>query len=143
MSLFSLLFGDKKARESDTPAPTSSISPELVLSSAKLWAAVGPGYRTYTPVQGTGSMLPVFGGNSVLLLETVTPTSLVPGDIAIYDKLPSGLVVHRVREVNDRGAVLFSGDNNDKLSSDGWIAGSRIRWRVAGILYANQKVNPQ
>jgi len=88
-------------------------------------------------------MLPVFGGNSVLLLEKARSDELVPGDIAIYDDLHSGTIVHRVREVNSRGAVLFTGDNNDKLGSDGWIAGSRIRWRVAGILYANQKVNPQ
>lgn len=142
MSLFSLLFGGSKSRESVTPAPTSSISPELVLSSAKLWAAVDP-KRTYHRVEGTGSMLPLFGSNSVLLLEPVRAEDLVPGDIATYDDLHSGSIVHRVREVNSRGAVLFTGDNNDKLSSDGWIAGPRIRWRVAGILYANQKVNPQ
>lgn len=120
-------------KEEVQPAPSSSITIEKVTSDAYAWALRSPGNRSVSLVAATGSMLPYFGSNSVLLVEPATGFDLVEGDIAIYDH-----VVHRVRSVNERGAVLFTGDNNANTSSDGWIAAERIRGRVAGILFARK-----
>lgn len=135
MSFFSSLFG---SREKTNPAPSSSDSKAIVIGDAKRWVDSNPLNRRFAVVNPTGSMLPYFDSFSVLLEEKVTGYELVPGDIASYDDLKGGTICHRVREVNARGAVLFTGDNNRNTSPDGWIAPSRIRWRVAGILYSKR-----
>lgn len=132
------LFGFGKTKEQNNPAPTSGFPHSAMMHEAGMWAMKAPLTRSYASVAATGSMLPVFGSNAVLLLEKVISSQLRPGDIALYEKLDkSGTICHRVREVNKRGAVLFTGDNNDNTRPDGWIVGDRIRWRVAGILYAS------
>lgn len=124
-------------REDLRPAPTSSFTKDQATIDARGWVARSPTERSFCNVKGSGSMVPLFDSRSVLLLETVRGLSLVPGDIALYDDLKGGLVVHRVRQVGST-AVLFTGDNNDPLQPDGWIASERIRWRVAGILYSRR-----
>lgn len=134
MSWFSNLFKSSVTRESANPAGTSSYSRMQVSTEAAIWTARSP-ERSWAQVAPTGSMLPVLDSNSILLREKVTGLDLRPGDIASYDDLKGGTICHRVREVNNRGAVLFTGDNNRNTSPDGWIASDRIRFRIAGILY--------
>jgi signal peptidase I len=115
-------------------APSSSISLAVAHADASAWAMRADG-RSSVAVVGTGSMRPYFWQNSVLLLERVQSSALTVGDIAMYER-NGGNVVHRVVEVGANGAVLFSGDNNN--ASDGWIEASRIKWRVAGIIYSQR-----
>lgn len=125
------------SRESRNPAPSSSYTLDAVKRDAVKWAA-GDTRRTWITVLPTGSMLPVFGSNSVLLLERSDGTDLRVGDIALYAKADgNGTISHRVRAVSET-AVIMTGDNNSGLQTDGWISKSRIRWRVAGILYAKR-----
>lgn len=131
--------GCADSREPANPAPSSSITIEVATVDAYAWALRSPGKRSVSVVKATGSMLPVFGSNSVLLVQPATGFDLTPGDIAIYDTPAGQGIVHRVREVNERGAVLFTGDNNANTASDGWIASERIRGRVAGILFARRQ----
>ena len=133
-----LLLAACQPRESATPAPSSHFPVEAITADAARWAAAAPSIRSYVRVAPTGSMLPVFGSNAVLLIERVQGRQLAPGDIAIYDDLNGGTICHRVRLVNERGSVIFTGDNNANTASDGWIAAERIKWRVAGILYASK-----
>lgn len=115
--------------------PSSSYTMDQVRYDAARWAGQDTSRRGWCNVRWTGSMLPVFDGNSVLLLEKSDGTDLRVGDIAIYDDLKGGTVSHRVRVVGDN-AIIFTGDNNPGTGSDGWVEKSRVRWRVAGILYA-------
>lgn len=125
-------------RESVTPAPSSHFPIEAIKADAAQWVAAAPSIRGYTAVKPTGSMLPLFGSNAILLIERITGRDLLVGDIAIYDDMNGGYICHRVRAVNERGAAIFTGDNNPGTASDGWITADRIRWRVAGILYASK-----
>lgn len=132
-----LIFWGCSKREDVTPTASSSMSKVEAISLARLWAAFGDNSRSYCEVLPTGSMLPVFGSNAILLLEKVDSADLLVGDIAIYGREGSPSVVHRVRAISST-AVLFSGDNNDPTKPDGWIAKERIQWRVAGIIYAKR-----
>lgn len=123
------------SRESRNPPPSSSYPMAQVDHDAAEWVARDPAWRHKLPVAGTGSMLPMFGKNSVLLLER-TDGDVTEGDVALYEKTDnSGTIVHRAVAIGDT-AVIFSGDNNH--GSDGWISKTRIRWRVAGILYSQR-----
>lgn len=126
------------SRDSHKSPPSSSYDIESVRVDASRWVQVDTTRRGYVFVAGTGSMLPMFGANAVLLLERTDGTDLRVGDVAIYEREDkSGTIVHRVRVIGD-GAVIFTGDNNPGTGSDGWISKKRIRWRVAGILYAQR-----
>jgi hypothetical protein len=126
------------SRDSHKSPPSSSYEMDAVVRDASRWVNVDPARRGWVHVAGTGSMLPMFGANSVLLLERTDGTDLRVGDVALYDREDrSGTIVHRVRVVGDT-AVIFTGDNNPGNGSDGWIAKSRIRWRVAGLLYSSR-----
>jgi hypothetical protein len=124
-------------KEDLSPSATSSISKERAVLDAQAWVLRDSAKRSTITVADTGSMAPVIDSRSVLLLEPVSGQNLLSGDIAIYDNLNGGTRCHRVREVSETG-VLFTGDNNRGTQPDGWIAHSRIRWRVAGILYSKR-----
>jgi len=124
-------------RELDNPAGSSGYTRLVVREEATRWAAAHPN-RSWSEVLPTGSMVPVLDSGSILLLEKVTGTDLRPGDIAIYARPGLPNACHRVREVSKSGAALFTGDNNRGTQPDGWIASSRIQWRVAGILYTRR-----
>lgn len=132
-----MLLGGCGKREDLRPAPTSSITKDQAILDASAWALRDPSNRSFSTVADTGSMVPLFDSRAVLLLEPAQGPDLVPGDIALYDNLRGSTICHRVREVSGT-AVLFTGDNNDKLSPDGWIAHERIRWRVAGMIYSKR-----
>jgi hypothetical protein len=126
------------SRDSHKSPPSSSYEMDAVVRDASRWVNVDTTRRGWVHVAGTGSMLPMFGANSVLLLERTDGTDLRVGDVALYDREDrSGTIAHRVRVVGDT-AVIFTGDNNPGDGSDGWIAKSRIRWRVAGLLYSSR-----
>lgn len=126
------------SRESRNPAPSSSYTLDRVNRDAAMWVAGDYTRRASVAVAPTGSMLPMFGSNSVLLLERSDGTDLRVGDVALYAKEGGkGTISHRVRAVSET-AVIMTGDNNTGLQSDGWISKTRIRWRVAGILYAQR-----
>lgn len=128
-----LLLAGCGKREPHAP-PSSSYTLLTVTADAQQWVARAPVSRSYTLVAGTGSMLPLFHKNAVLLLEHSDGTDLMAGDIAIYQR-KGGTTVHRVMEVG-ADAILFSGDNNN--ASDGWVPKGAVLWRVAGILYATR-----
>lgn len=120
----------------DRPAPSANVTKARAVADAAAWAKADPVNRTFTLVAGTGSMRPVIDGRSVLLLEKASGADLIAGDIGIYTRpdLKEGTTVHRAVMFNNRGEILFRGDNN--IRSDGWVSRDRVRWRVAGILYS-------
>ena len=126
------------SRDSHKSPPSSSYTLTTVRYDAARWVAQDPARRSWVNVAPTGSMLPMFGDNCVLLLERSDGTDLHVGDVALYDREDRrGTISHRVRLIGDT-AVIFTGDNNPGNGSDGWIAKSRIRWRVAGVLYSDR-----
>ena len=130
-----MLLGGCAPRESVNPPPSSARAPAEFNAVINAWLAVAPG-NTWSVVKPTGSMLPLFGSNAVLLLEASNGKDLTVGDIAVYAS-GGDLVVHRVR-LSSGTAIMFTGDNNDSLRPDGWITHDRIRYRVAGILYGQR-----
>lgn len=131
--------GPQGAKEQLRPAPSSSLTRADWLNSRVLeaWVTSRPD-RTWALVAPTGSMAPYIDSKSILLIEPVTDTkTLRPGDVAHYVRQDGTRVVHTVREVNSRGAVLFSGDNNAGTSSDGWIESNRVWGRTAAVLNTN------
>lgn len=131
-----LLLQACQKREDANPAPSSSATKAVVMQDAEKWMQRAPTLRSYCETLPSGSMLSLFGSNAILLLERSNGSDLTVGDIALYAQTMSdGTISHRVREVSPT-AILCSGDNND--TSDGWIAKSRVRWRVAGILYSQR-----
>lgn len=134
-SIIALCLAGCTQREDNNPPPSSSYTVLTVQVDAAQWVQRAPITRTYSTVAASGSMLPMFGSNAILLLEHTDGTDLRAGDIATYLRDDGLSVVHRVREVGN-GAVLFGGDNNDV--GDGWISKERIRHRVAGILYSSR-----
>jgi signal peptidase I len=85
------------------------------------------------PVAATGSMLPTLDEGSTLILSTqFNQTSLVVGDIVLYDSPEYKNIVHRIIDINgDR--YYLKGDNN-KIP-DGWIDYAQITHVVIGIIY--------
>lgn len=137
-----LLAGCGNERPPTTPSyaahkapPSASYTIEQVRYDAARWVGMDATQRSWCNVRDTGSMLPMFAENSVLLLERSDGTDLRVGDVALYATDGENTVSHRVRVVGD-GALIFTGDNNPGTGSDGWIAKERVRWRVAGILYS-------
>lgn len=130
-----LLLAGCSNREANNPPPSSSYTVLTVTVDAQQWVARAPVSRSYAAVRPTGSMLPLFGSNAILLVEHSDGTDLRAGDIATYQRADGLSIVHRVREVG-HGAILFGGDNND--TGDGWVPMGAVRGRVAGILYASR-----
>jgi len=126
-----------RSREEASPPPSSSYDMAIVMADAQTWASQSPG-RIVGTVAPTGSMLPFFGSNALLLLEPVNGLTLTNGDVATY-KSGDTQVVHRVDYVNSKGDVIFHGDNNGNMNTDGYIAADKVAFRVAGILYAKRE----
>lgn len=128
-------FGLNKKPEETNPTPSSSFTMMTVRYDAEQWALRAPHIRGWCNTTGSSSMLPISGGNAVLLLEKSDGSNIAAGDIAVYDDLKGGLISHRVVAVYEKNAV-FAGDNNSK--SDGLIGKHRVKWKVVGILYAQK-----
>lgn len=120
-------------REEVNPPPSSAASIQSVNLDAVMWAIRAPN-RSIAAVAPSGSMLPLFGSNAILLQERSDGNDLTVGDIAVYQR-GNLLVVHRVTGVYETN-LAFRGDNN--AGPDGLIAKSAVRSRVVGILYAQR-----
>lgn len=117
--------------KSPTKAPASSLSMTVVTADATAWKLRDPQNRTFRPVSATGSMLPLVASNSLVLLERVD------GRVAVGDVIVRrDGVMHTVTAVNERGAFIMSGINNDR--PDGWFPPGAAEWRLAGTLYASR-----
>lgn len=116
-----------------TKAPASSLSMTVVTADATAWKLRDPQNRTFKPVTPTGSMLPLVASNSLVLLERVT-TRVTVGEVIVL----RGGMMHTVTAVNERGAFIMSGINND--GPDGWFPPEAAEWRLAGTLYASRNL---
>jgi len=89
--------------------------------------------------QGTGSMKPVLGSNSTLLLKKIECIKkLNIGDIIYFKdlKLNNSPIVHRIigkQIINGVEYYKVKGDNNDNY--DGLITKENIKYLVIGIIY--------
>ena len=80
-------------------------------------------------------MLPLMDQRSISLYEKYTEhTQLAVGDWIVFDRGDQPNVLHRVLEVTPKD-FFVSGVNTPR--SDGWFPRSRIKLRVAGILYTS------
>lgn len=138
VGLFLVGCGPQATKEGLRPAPSSSISKSEWWPVIKAWLEMHP-KNTWAPIHATGSMAPYIDSTSIILIQVVKSTDLKKGDVANYIRSDGVRVVHSVVEVNERGAVLFSGDNNDGLNADGWIPADRVWGRVAATLNTNGK----
>jgi len=118
-------------------APASSLTREEAKMYCNLWVtqAKPNRLRAYTDVANTGSMLPLFDGNAVLLLEEVKPEELKRKNIALYES--DGHLVAHFFEDRWKNIALFKGFNNNR--PDWRINTDRIKWRVCVILYTEGK----
>lgn len=123
-------------REEAQPPPSSSYSLEAVKGEATTWQNVDPSVRRWFSVANTGSMLPLFGSNSVLLCESMQGKRASIGDILLIDDLRGGTYCHTCTLVDADGNVRTRGYNNN--SSDAYVERRRVLWRVIGILYAQR-----
>lgn len=94
-------------------------------------------------VKDTGSMMPLFHGNSWLVLETADFKDLGPGDIVIYQSQKGYPVVHQIVMRDSSGNCLVKGINNQKVDNE-ILTASNYNYRVAAILYYQESpaVNP-
>ena len=84
-----------------------------------------PQYDGYTPIAGTGSMLPCLPPTSVIYYQNIdSKTSIREGDIVIYRYNETEHIIHRVIYVDDKLGYLLKGDNNQV--SDGFISRDKI-----------------
>jgi len=127
--------GGLRHQESRNPAPSSFMTMTEARQIGNLWVAMKPGQRAIRFIAPTGSMLPIFDSRCILLVEKVTIADLRVNDIVEYERVDGLMVMHRVAAISD-SAVIFSGDNNTR--HDGWVSASRIRWRVAVIMYTQR-----
>jgi hypothetical protein len=123
------------AAEERRPAPSSSLSKSEAMNLGVMWKLSNPALRAYCEVAPTGSMVPILDSRCVLLLERVKADQLRKNDISIYLSDDNATICHRVMDVKN-GSVLFEGDNNPR--SDGWVAPSRILWRVTAIIFTQR-----
>ena len=120
--------------EDRAPAPSSSFDKAKVKSDAALWALTGPG-RKWSEIAPTGSMAPLMDSRSVALFEVYTGQPLYVGDWVVFDRGDVPNVLHRISEI--KGDYLYiSGVNVPR--SDGWFHKSRVKLRVAGVLYSTR-----
>lgn len=114
-------------------SPTSSLGSPLAWQAARLASIAVPGAEVQ-PVLGTGSMRPVFGGESLLLMEPASFDELRVGDIVTYSEPRSGrLVVHRLVE-RYRDRFVARGDAN-RRDDPGYVTRENYRMRVFGVVY--------
>lgn len=138
--LFLFLTACGRGKEVEKPAPSSSITKAEALRLADAWLAGDPFKRGRSLVAPTGSMLPTLASNHVLLLERATGHDLAIGDIAIIERENGKTFVHTVTDKNESsGGVFMHGDNTER--PDGWFFSSRVRWRVAGVIYFRKNAN--
>jgi hypothetical protein len=89
--------------------PTASVSRNQAWRDAELLAALAPGRLT---VIGAGpSMLPVYGENTVLVLQKIDFEDLVAGMDVAYRKASGAIVLHRLVAKDGHG-WRASGLNN-------------------------------
>ena len=127
--------GVPKRLEDVRPAPSSSMTKAQATDFAKTWAEGDRFNRSFSTVSTTGSMTPLIDSRTVLLIEKVKMTDIQFRDLPIYWD-GARWVVH-VAMAKRQNSVLITGANN--MRSDGWIAESKIKWRVAGVLFTQRE----
>jgi hypothetical protein len=120
--------------EDRAPAPSSSFDRTKVKSDAALWALTSPG-RSWSEIAPTGSMAPLLDSRSVALYESYHGQPLYVGDWVVFDRGDFPNVLHRIEDI--KGDYLFIGGVNNHYS-DGWFHKSRVKLRVAGVLYSTR-----
>lgn len=118
--------------EREFPPASSGYDMDTVILDAVRWSMAKEG-REWRFVTNTGSMLPGFGSNSILLLEPFNGPAL-QNDIIVYVHGDS-IISHRAEWANENGARM-KGDNNK--NDDGFILNVDMRYRVTGVLYAKR-----
>jgi hypothetical protein len=122
------------AKEDRNPAPSSSYDKPTVLADAGLWAVLRPG-RAISEIAPTGSMAPLMDSRSVALYEVYTGQTLYKGDWIVFDRGDVPNVLHRIDDVTSTH-VHVAGVNN--ALPDGWFPFSKVKLRVAGVLYSSK-----
>lgn len=126
--------------EAQNPAASSSLTMgEAIGVALDGWLHPGgkvvPG-RLYSIPSPTGSMLPTFGSNCVLLLETVDPADLRKNDMIVLNEGPGREnVCHRITTLTE-STVFLTGDALGM--ADGGFSRNLVKYRVAGIIFAKR-----
>lgn len=120
--------------EERNPAPSSSYTLAQIKADAAAWT-IGAEGRKSSGIMPTGSMAPVLDSRSVALYEPYVGQELFVGDLVYFDRGDVHEVLHRIDVVTPTH-VRTSGVN--VRNSDGWIPKSKIKYRVAGVLYSKR-----
>lgn len=108
--------------------PTASVGRNQAWRDAELLAGLAPGRLT---VIGAGpSMLPVYGENTVLVLQKIDFEELVAGMDVAYRKANGGIVLHRLVARDGRGWRAM-GLNNPEEDPERVTS-----YNLLGIVYA-------
>jgi hypothetical protein len=80
-------------------------------------------------------MAPLMDSRSIVLFESYAGQTLRVGDWVVFDRGDFPNVLHRIEDVTETH-VFISGVNVPR--SDGWFPKSRVKLRVAGVLYTTR-----
>ncbi len=111
------------------PAPTSDVTKLQAWRDAEALAALDPDRLT---VIGTGaSMRPVYGDNTVLVLQKLPYDDLVEGMTVAYRNKAGHVVVHNLVQREESGWRVAGLNNN------GEDRGVVTRYNLIGVVYAS------
>lgn len=120
-------------------APSSGVNREVAAAAARRLAPLVAGTKVCV-VQATGSMRPLFDENSLLLMEPAPFSSLQIGDIVVFQRTGTEvMIVHRILE-RRRNGFWTKGDHNNGMDTE-LVTEANYQGRVYGILYTTRSNN--
>jgi len=126
----------RETRRTAGIAPSSGVNRDIATYAARRLAPLVEGTKVCV-VQATGSMRPLFDENSLLLLEPAPFSSLQIGDIVVFQRTGTEvMIVHRILE-RRRNGFWTKGDHNNGMDTE-LVTEANYQGRVYGILYTTR-----
>jgi hypothetical protein len=140
MSLLSVLASLLTSETPQNYLVTEVPSREDAIKAAYVWVSQDPENRSWSNIQGSGSMRPQFDGNAISLLEKSDGSNVKKGDLVVFKRASDGApaVIHAVAALND---TSFISDGIANKHYDGWSPRSNIKWKANIVKWTPKPVD--